>query len=87
LLCARNAVAVSVACAVAGIIVGVVGLTGLGLQFSAMMLACSGGSLLLVLLLVIVAAYWPSLAVEAGGLTLILAVLGMNRARRVSSVI
>jgi TRAP transporter 4TM/12TM fusion protein len=52
---ARNAVAVSVACAVAGIIVGVVGLTGLGLKFSAMMIAFSGGNLLLALLLVAIA--------------------------------
>src|SRR5690606_2611470 len=46
---ARNAVTVSVACAVAGIIVGVVGLTGLGLKFSAMMLALSQGNLLIAL--------------------------------------
>jgi TRAP transporter 4TM/12TM fusion protein len=52
---ARNAVAVSMACAVAGIVVGVVGLTGLGLKFSAMMLAFSGGNILLALLLVIIA--------------------------------
>jgi TRAP transporter 4TM/12TM fusion protein len=52
---ARNAVAVSLACAVAGIIVGVVGLTGLGLKFSAMMIAFSGGNLLLALLLVVIA--------------------------------
>ena len=52
---ARNAVAVSMACAVAGIVVGVVGLTGLGLKFSAMMLAFSGGNLLLALLLVAIA--------------------------------
>ncbi|MGY3437017.1 MULTISPECIES: TRAP transporter permease [unclassified Marinovum] len=52
---ARNAVAVSMACAVAGIVVGVVGLTGLGLKFSAMMLAFSGGNLLLALLLVVLA--------------------------------
>lgn len=52
---ARNAVAVSMACAVAGIIVGVVGLTGLGLKFSAMMLAFSGGNMILALLLVIIA--------------------------------
>ncbi|MFP3383150.1 TRAP transporter permease [Tritonibacter sp. SIMBA_163] len=52
---ARNAVAVSMACAVAGIIVGVVGLTGLGLKFSAMMIAFSGGNLLLALILVIIA--------------------------------
>jgi TRAP transporter 4TM/12TM fusion protein len=49
---ARNAVAVSLACAVAGIIVGVVGLTGLGLKFSAMMLTFSGGNLVLALLVV-----------------------------------
>jgi TRAP transporter 4TM/12TM fusion protein len=52
---ARNAVAVSVACAVAGIIVGVVGLTGLGLKFSAMMIAFSGGNIVLALLLVLLA--------------------------------
>jgi TRAP transporter 4TM/12TM fusion protein len=52
---ARNAVAVSMACAVAGIIVGVVGLTGLGLKFSAMMIAFSGGNLVLALLLVLIA--------------------------------
>lgn len=52
---ARNAVAVSMACAVAGIIVGVVGLTGLGLKFSAMMIAFSGGNLLLALVLVLLA--------------------------------
>jgi len=52
---ARNAVAVSMACAVAGIIVGIVGLTGLGLKFSAMMIAFSGGNLILALLLVVIA--------------------------------
>ena len=52
---ARNAIAVSMACAVAGIIVGVVGLTGLGLKFSAMMLAFSGGNLLLALVLIVLA--------------------------------
>ncbi|MEQ5802990.1 TRAP transporter permease [Halomonas sp. H10-9-1] len=52
---ARNAVAVSMACAVAGVIVGVVGLTGLGLKFSSMMLAFSGGNLLLALVMVLLA--------------------------------
>ena len=52
---ARNAVAVSLACAVAGIIVGVVGLTGLGLKFSSMMLSFSGGNLVLALLMVVIA--------------------------------
>ena len=52
---ARNAVAVSVACAVAGIIVGVVGLTGLGLKFSSMMISLSGGNLALALIFVLIA--------------------------------
>jgi TRAP transporter 4TM/12TM fusion protein len=52
---ARNAVAVSMACAVAGIIVGVVGLTGLGLKFSSMMIALSGGNVVLALVLVLIA--------------------------------
>ena len=52
---ARNALMVSVACAVAGIVVGVVGLTGLGLKFSAMVLSFSFGNILLALLLVILA--------------------------------
>lgn len=52
---ARNAVAVSMACAVAGIIVGVVGLTGLGLKFSSMMMAFSGGNIVLALVMVLLA--------------------------------
>ena len=52
---AKNALMVSTACAVAGIIVGVVGLTGLGLKFSAMVLSFSFGNILLALLLVILA--------------------------------
>lgn len=43
------------ACAVAGIIVGVVGLTGLGLKFSSMMIAFSGGNIVLALVLVLIA--------------------------------
>ena len=52
---ARNAVPVSMACAIAGIIVGVVGLTGLGLKFSSMMMAFSGGNIVLALLMVLIA--------------------------------
>ena len=51
----RNALPVSLACAVAGIIVGIVGLTGLGLKFSALMLSLSQGNLFLALILLLVA--------------------------------
>ncbi len=52
---ARNALPVSLACAVAGIIVGIVGLTGLGLKFSALMLSLSQGNLLLALVFLLLA--------------------------------
>jgi len=51
----RNALPVSLACAVAGIIVGIVGLTGLGLKFSALMLSLSQGNLFLALMLLLLA--------------------------------
>ena len=51
----RNALPVSLACAVAGIIVGIVGLTGLGLKFSGLMLSLSQGNLFLALILLLLA--------------------------------
>ena len=50
------AVPISVACAVAGIVVGVIGQTGIGLQFTESVVALSGGQLWLGLGLVAVAA-------------------------------
>ncbi len=52
---AKNAIPVSVATAVAGIVVGIVGLTGLGLKFSSLMLSFSMGNIVLAILLVILA--------------------------------
>jgi TRAP transporter 4TM/12TM fusion protein len=49
---AKKAVMVSVACGCAGIIVGCVSLTGLGLVFSSMVVSLSGGSPLLAILLI-----------------------------------
>lgn len=54
-LAARNTLTVSVATAAAGIIVGVVGLTGLGLKFSSLILDVGGGYLLPTLLMVAIA--------------------------------
>ena len=50
------AIPISVACAVAGIVVGVIGQTGIGLQFTESVIALSGGQLWLGLGLVAVAA-------------------------------
>ena len=52
---AITALPISAACAVAGIIVGVVGLTGIGLKFSAMVISVTGGNLLLALFLICLA--------------------------------
>jgi TRAP transporter 4TM/12TM fusion protein len=51
----RNTLPMSLACAVAGIMVGIVGLTGLGLKFSSLMLSLSQGNLFLALLLLLLA--------------------------------
>lgn len=52
---AKNALTVSIACAIGGIIVGVIGLTGLGLKFSSVMMTFSGGNIVLALLIVLIA--------------------------------
>lgn len=72
---ARNAVAVSIACAVAGIIVGVVGLTGLGLRFSSMMVALSGGNIVIALFLVLIASLILGLGLPVTAAYIVLIVL------------
>ena len=72
---ARNAVAVSVACAVAGIIVGVVGLTGLGLKFSSMMISLSGGNLALALVFVLLASLILGLGLPVTAAYIVLIIL------------
>jgi len=52
---ARQAVGVAIACAVVGIIVGVVSLTGIGLQLANMILRLSGGMLLPTLIFAMIA--------------------------------
>ena len=46
---------VAVACATAGIIIGIMSLTGLGLKFSTLVVAVSGGNLLVALMLTMIA--------------------------------
>ncbi|WP_081748598.1 TRAP transporter fused permease subunit [Nocardiopsis sp. CNT312] len=54
-LAARNTLPVSVACAVAGVIVGMVGLTGLGLTLSHVLLTVFSGNLVMTLVMVALA--------------------------------
>lgn len=72
---ARNAIPVTIACAVAGIVVGIIGLTGLGLKFSALMLTFSGGNLLLALLILIIASLILGLGLPVTASYIVLAVL------------
>lgn len=72
---ARNAIPVSVACAIAGVVVGVIGLTGLGLKFSGLMMAFSGGNLLLALLLLALASLVLGLGLPVTASYIVLAVL------------
>lgn len=72
---ARNALPVSVACAVAGIVVGMIGLTGLGLKFSALMMGFSGGNLLLALLLLVLASLVLGMGLPVTASYIVLAVL------------
>jgi TRAP transporter 4TM/12TM fusion protein len=52
---ARNTIAVALACACAGIVVGVITLTGLGIDFTSIVLAAAQNTLILALLLTMVA--------------------------------
>lgn len=72
---ALNAVPVSIACAVAGVVVGIITLTGLGLKFSALMLAFSGGNLLLALFLLILASLVLGMGLPVTASYIVLAVL------------
>lgn len=74
-LAARNTLTVSVATAAAGVVVGVVGLTGLGLKFSSLVLSAGGGYLLPTLLLVAVASLVLGLGLPVTASYIVLIVL------------
>ncbi|CAM4221313.1 TRAP transporter permease [Nocardiopsis rhodophaea] len=74
-IAARNTLGVSVATAVAGIIVGVVGLTGLGLKLSALMLDAADGRLLLTLVMVALASLILGLGLPVTASYIVLIVL------------
>ena len=72
---AKNAVPVTVACAISGVVVGMIGLTGLGLKFSSLMIGFSGGNLLLALLILIVASLILGMGLPVTASYIVLAVL------------
>ncbi|MDI7260931.1 MAG: TRAP transporter permease [Thermodesulfobacteriota bacterium] len=72
---AKNAAMVSVACACAGIIVGIVGLTGLGLKFSSLVLSLSGGIKLIAILLVGIASLFLGMGLPVTASYIVLVIL------------
>jgi TRAP transporter 4TM/12TM fusion protein len=72
---ARNSISVTVACALSGIVVGMIGLTGLGLKFSGLMISFSGGNLLIALLLLILASLVLGMGLPVTASYIVLAVL------------
>jgi TRAP transporter 4TM/12TM fusion protein len=69
------AVPISVACAVAGIVVGTIGQTGVGLQFTESVVGLSGGRLWAALLLVAIAALVLGMGLPATAAYIVLAVM------------
>ncbi len=72
---ARLAVPISIACAVAGIVVGTIGQTGIGLQFTESVVSLSQGQLWLALALVAVAALVLGMGLPATAAYIVLAVM------------
>jgi TRAP transporter 4TM/12TM fusion protein len=71
----QNAVMVSAACAAAGIIVGMVTLTGLGLKFSSIVLSFSGGIKFIAILLVGLAALFLGMGLPVTASYIVLVIL------------
>ena len=74
---AQKAIPVSAACAAAGIVVGAVGLTGLGLKFSAMVISVAGGNWIYAVFLVMIASLFLGMGLPVTAAYVVLAVLAV----------
>jgi len=72
---ARQALSVSIPCGAAGILIGVVGYTGIGLRFSSLIIALSGGFLLLAMVLVMIGTIVLGMGMPTSGAYITAAVL------------
>ena len=75
LLAGRNTITVCAACACAGIVVGVVTLTGIGLKFATLIEILSGGNLILALMFTMVASLILGMGLPTSACYIVLAVL------------
>lgn len=74
---ARGIISVITACACAGIVVGIVNLTGLGLRFSNIVVSAAGGNVVLLLMLIMLASIVLGMGLPTTPAYLVLAVLGV----------
>ncbi len=73
----KMAVPISAACAAAGLVVGIVGLTGLGLKFSTMILEIAGNSVFIAMILVMFASLILGMGLPVTAAYIMLAVLAV----------
>ncbi|MCR4402051.1 MAG: TRAP transporter permease [Firmicutes bacterium] len=74
---ARGAISVITACSCAGVVVGIVNLTGLGLRFSNIVVSAAGGNVALLLVLIMLASLVLGMGLPTTPAYLVLAVLGV----------
>lgn len=72
---AEDVVPVALACGTAGIIIGVLGLTGLGLKLSSLLVLWSGGNLIILLILTMITGFVLGMGLPTTGVYIILSVL------------
>lgn len=71
----RGMVTVALACATAGVVIGILGLTGLGLKMSSLLVEWSGGNLLILLILTMITGIVLGMGLPTTGVYIILSVL------------
>jgi len=74
---AKTTVSVTIACACAGIVIGIVSMTGIGIKFTSIVFQLSGGNLLLMLLLVMVACIIMGMGLPSTASYIIAATVGV----------
>jgi TRAP transporter 4TM/12TM fusion protein len=72
---AEDVVSVALACGTAGIIIGVLGLTGLGLKLSSLLVLWSGGNLIILMVLTMITGFVLGMGLPTTGVYIILSVL------------
>ncbi|MFZ7101578.1 MAG: TRAP transporter permease [Peptococcaceae bacterium] len=71
----RGVISVALACSTAGIVIGVLGLTGLGLKLSSLLVTWSGGSLIVLMILTMITGIILGMGLPTTGVYIILSVL------------